>query len=287
MLAVLLLAQAVAQVQDPTAHAHEIAKQLPWARNAMLELRREAGKIGDPALRAAAEAQILAPWLPPETWAFSHLEEARKRLGQPELILPPTKVGDFSAAPGGPCETGHHGYPGGLGVHTLANLQHGRALAAVYQHVYGTQLSNDLLAIAAIWHDSLKAATLPWKEDGSCGPEAIIAGTAAHHVLGLATAFSRHLPKDLIFIIGAAHGEPNLQEVCKWVKAASVIATGKDTDCPDKLPMEGYINHFSDADFPLTVTAWVSYAKKAPQGWARYEALAQDGNDMAFFNLAH
>src|SRR4051812_13373235 len=149
---------------EPAARAREIARQLPWAHDAMLELRREAGKIGDPALRAAAEAQILAPWLPRDTWALTHLDEARKLLGEPDFMLPPADKGDFSSAPGGPCEEGHHGYPGGLAVHSLANLLHARALAGIYQHLYGVQLSNDRLAIAAIWHDSMKSATLPWKD---------------------------------------------------------------------------------------------------------------------------
>jgi hypothetical protein len=290
MLAVLIVAAAATQTPakkpaaplTPAAHALAIARELPWARNAFFEMRREAGKISDPALRAAVEAQILAPWVPQETWALTHLEEARKLLGEPELTLPPPGSGDFAAAPGGPCEDGHHGYPGGLGVHTLANLLHARALAGVYQHVYGVDLHGDSLTVAAIWHDSMKSATLPWKEDGSCGPEAKIAGTAAHHVLGLAAAFSRHLPKELIFIIGSAHA-PDLAQVCKWVKAASIIAVGHDTDCLTKLPEEAYVNHFSDADFPFTVTAWTSYAAKAPKGWERFDALLQDGNDVAFF----
>jgi len=292
MLATLFLAAAAAaptpakpapgKPLDPPAHARAIAKELNWALNAMFEVRREAGKISDPALRAAVEAQILAPWIPHETWAFTHLDEARKLLDEPELALPPPDKGDFAAAPGGPCEEGHHGYPGGLGVHTLANLLHARALAGVYQHVYGLDLSNDLLTTAAIWHDSMKSVTLPWKEDGSCGPEAKIAGTPAHHVLGLAAAFSRHLPKELIFIIGSAHA-PDLVQVCKWVKAASIIALGHNTECLKKLPAEAYVNHFSDADFPFTVNTWTSYAAKAPKGWERYDSLLQDGNDVAFY----
>jgi hypothetical protein len=266
---------------DPAQRAREISRQLPWAHDALLELRREAGKIGDPALRAAAETQILAPWVPRETWALSHLDEARKLLGEPDLTLPPPDKGDFAAAPGGNCEDGHHGYPGGLAVHSLANLLHGRALAGVYQHVYGVHLSNDWLALAAIWHDSMKAVTLPWKEDGSCGPEATIAGTGAHHVLGLAAAISRHLPKELVFVIGSAHST-DLVQVCKWVKAASIIAVGHDTECLGRLPAEAYANQVSDGDFPYTTTTWTSYVAKAPKGWERFDALILDGNDVAF-----
>ena len=182
-----LLLVLAAAAQEPAARAREIAVRLPFAYRAYLELRREAGAIGDPALRAAVEAQILAPWLPPEAWAYGHLAEARTALGDPGLELPPPRKGDFLAAPGGDCEDGgHHGYPGGLAVHTLADLLAARGLANEYRHVYGADIHADQLTAAAIWHDSLKASTLPWRSDGSCGPEPRIAGTQAHHVLGLA-----------------------------------------------------------------------------------------------------
>ncbi|HEY2030210.1 MAG TPA: hypothetical protein VGH20_13480 [Myxococcales bacterium] len=268
--------------RDPAKRARQIARGLPWANDAMLELRREAGKIEDPGLRAATETQILAPWMPRETWALAHLQEARKLLGDPGLTLPPPDQGDFAAAPGGECETGHHGYPGGLAVHALANLLHGRALAILDRHLYKTEASMDFLAAAAIWQDSMKAATLPWKPDGSCGPEAAIAGAPAHVVLGLATAISRHLPKELLFVIGSA-GSTDLAQVCRWVKAASILAVGHDTECLAKLPLEAYLMNAANASVPLAVAAWTSYVRDAPRGWARFDALLQDGNDVAFY----
>jgi hypothetical protein len=264
--------------------ARQIAKQLPWAHDAMLELRREAGKIQDPALRAAAEAQLLAPWLPREAWARTHLDEARRRLGDPDLTLPAEDRGDFAAAPGGACEGGHHGYPGGLAVHALTGLLHARDLAGAYRHVYGLKLSQDQLALAAIWHDSMKAGTLPFRADGSCGREPSIAGAPAHHVLGLAAAILRHLPKDLVFVIGSAHGA-DLAQVCKWVRAASILAKGEETACIAKLPSEAYVIAASaDADEPFATAAWAAYCAKAPRGWERYEALREDGNDLAFYD---
>jgi len=279
----ILLLLAAALVPSPAQKAREIALALPVAHNAFLELRREAGAISDPALRAAVEAQILAPWLPPEAWAYAHLDEARKLLKEPQLALPPPHQGDFLAAPGGNCEDGHHGYPGGLPVHSLANLLHARALAQTYRHIYGLELRNDFLVTAAIWHDSLKAATLPWRAEGSCGPEAKIAGTPAHHVLGLASAFLRHLPKELIFVIGAAHStDPKL--ICQWMVAASIIADGVTTECHGPGPIEAFVNNFADADHPLTLLTWQRYVATAPKGWERFEALKQDGNDLLLFN---
>jgi hypothetical protein len=267
-------------VSDPTAHAREVARNFKFAHEAMLELRREAGAISDPALRATVEAQILAPWLPEEAWAYAHLAEARKLLGEPELTLPPPRKGDFGAAPGGPCEDGHHGYPGGLAVHSLANLLHARALAAIYRHVYKTQIDDTALTVAAIWHDSLKAVTLPFRPDGSCGPEPKIAGTPAHHVLGLAAGILRHLPKDLLIMIAAAHGP---DKACDWLQAASIIATGEKTSCfPPRI--EAYITHLADADYELTGLAWKRYVEKAPKGWERYEALQADGNELLLFS---
>jgi hypothetical protein len=263
-------------------HARDVARKLPFAHEAMLELRREAGAIPDPALRAAVETQILAPWLPPEAWAYAHLAEARKLLGEPDLVLPPPRKGDFAAAPGGPCETGHHGYPGGLAVHSLANLLHARALAQVYRHVYKVEIDDTLLVAAAIWHDSLKAATLPWSADGSCAEEPKIAGTPAHHVLGLAAGILRHLSKDLLITIAAAHAP---DKACDWLQAASILATGEKTSCPP-LRIEAYVTHFADADYALTGTAWKRYVEKAPKGWARYEALKADGNELLLFNRA-
>src|ERR1700682_4999556 len=151
----------------PAARAREVATKLKFAHDAMLEWRREAGAIEDPALRAAVEAQILTPWLPAETWAYAH--------PQPGVELPPPRKGDFAAAPGEVCEDGHHGYPGGLAVRSLANLLHARALAQVYRHVYSVEPQHDWLVAAAIWHDSLKAGTPPRRADGSCGPGGTVA----------------------------------------------------------------------------------------------------------------
>jgi len=251
-----VLALLIAVALDPAAHAREVARGFPFARNAMLEVRRAAAAIGDPALRAAVEAQILAPG--------ASLK----------------KAGDFAVAPGGNCQGGHHGYPGGLAVHTLATLLHARALAQVYERVYQTKLRDDWLVTAAIWHDSLKAATLPWREDGSCGPEAEIAGTGEHHVLGLAAALLRHLPKELIAVIASAHG----LSICPWLSEAERIASVEPGACPAKLPIEAYVLHFADSDYPLTGAAWSDYAERAPKGWERYEALKADGNELLFFS---
>jgi hypothetical protein len=273
----------LAATQAPAARAREVATHLPFAYSAYLEVRREAGAIGDPALRSAVEAQLLAPWLPPEAWAYAHLAEARKLLGDSKLELPPPKKGDFLAASGGNCEDGHHGYPGGLAVETLANLKAARGLAADYRQVYGVDLHADQLTAALLWHGSLKAATLPWRSAGSCGPEPEIAGAPAHHVLGLAAGILRHLPSDLLYVIAAARS-PDPKLICAWLEAASIVADGEKMTCPTRQTVEAFIHHFAASQSELAALTWARYVARAPKGWARYDALMQDGNDVLLFS---
>jgi len=275
----------LAAAQDPAARARDLATRLPAAYSAFLELRRDAGAIGDPALRAAVEALILAPWLPQEAWAYGHLADARRMLDDPKLELPPPRKGDFLASSGGDCDGpgAHHGYPGGLAVHTLSVLRAARGLASDSKRVYGVDPHTDQITVAAIWHDALKAATLPWRSDGSCGPEARIAGAPAHHVLGLTTAILRHLPDDLLTVIAASHS-PDPQQICSWLQAASILAEGRKMACPSRQTVEAFLQHQADSDGPLTSLSWSLYIARAPKGWARFEALIADGNDVLLFS---
>ena len=288
--------------KDPAARALAVAGKLAAARHALRESRRAAAEIKDQPLRAAVEAQLAAPWLPESAWAYDHLEAADERLHAAGLlaadvklaaILPRPGRGSFASAPGGPCPHGHHSYPGGLSVHSWTNLLHARGLAAAYKDSYGVLLDDDLLVAAALWHDTLKAVTLPWDADGNCpATEPKLAGTALHHPLGIAAALLRRLPVPLLWVIAAAHAPitaENLDAVCGWIRAAGIIAKGdeKAAPCPslDKSakppPAESYVSHFADADFPFTVPVAIWYAAQTPSGWARYEGLAQDGSDVA------
>ena len=284
------------------ARALEVAGQLTVARHALREARRAAAELKDLPLRSAVEAQLAAPWLPESAWAYAHLGEAEAKLRAAGLLgdgvqlaalLPKPGTGAFASAPGGPCPSGHHAYPGGLAVHSWANLLHARGLAAAYQDAYGVKLDDDLLVAGALWHDTLKAATLPWDAEGNCpAAEPQLAGTALHHPLGIAAAILRRLPVPLVWVIASAHAPitaDKLGAVCGWIRAAGVIAKGdeKALPCPSlgldakPVPAEAFINHFADADFLFTgaVSAW--YAAQTKTGWARYQGLAQDGSDVA------
>jgi len=281
MLALLLLFAAA-----PAERAKDVAARLPIARSAMREVHLAAAAISDQPLRAAVEAMVMAPWLPPESYAVAHPAEAERMLQEAGLLegrlqLPPQR-GSFQAACGGD----HHAYPGGLSVHAWAAVLHARGLAAAYQQVYGVKLRDEWLVAAALWHDALKAATLPWRDDATCGPEPRIAGTGAHHVLALAAAIVRRLPDGLVLTIASAHApvfEAGAKQVCGFLRAASIIANGKlpAAACPASAPPEAFAMNTADADDPLTTTVGSWYAERAPKGWERFEALIQDGSDVA------
>jgi hypothetical protein len=286
MLVLLLLLAAA-----PAERAKEVAARLPIARSAMREVHLAAAAIGDQPLRAAVEAMVMAPWLPRESWAVAHPAEAERMLREAGLLegrlqLPPER-GSFQAACGGERQA----YPGGLSVHAWADLLYARGIAEAWQRVYALKLRDDWLVAAALWHDAIKAATLPWRDDATCGPEPRIAGTGAHHVFAIAAAMVRRLPQGLVLTIASAHApvfEDGAKQVCSWLRAASIIADGSPlrTPCPASAPPEAYAMNSADSDYPLTATAARWYAERAPQGWERFEALIQDGSDVAAWSRA-
>jgi hypothetical protein len=270
----------------PDAHARQIADRLPIARTALRELRVLASHIDEPPLRSAVEALMLTPWLPREAWAVSHRGEAEALLRKQGLLegplaLPPER-GSFASA----CAGERAPYPGGLAVRAYADLLHARGIEDAYRRAYGIELRDDWLVAAAIWHDALAAATLPWRDDGTCGPEPRIAGAPAHHVLGIAAAMVRRLPAPAVIVIAATRAPisgDGAAQVCGWLRAASIVARGTPLPyaCPQPgppTPVEAYAAYF--ADEALTGAAWSWYSARTPGGWERFEALLQDGSDL-------
>jgi hypothetical protein len=284
---------------DPAARALALATRIPLARKALRECRREAAAIKDDPLRAAVEAQLQAPWLLPEAFAYGHGAEAEARLRSAGLLaageklsLPPRGRGNFASAPGGPCPSGHHAYPGGLAVLSWTGLLHARSLAADYRAVYGVQLDDGWLVAAALWHGTGMAATLPWHEDGTCGPEPMLAKAPLHHAIGIANAVLRHLPAPLIVAIASTRAPPSPgreKELCGYLQAGSILALGRPdaVPCPSldreaaRPPIEAYLSYVAEADSVFTEPSWGWYQSQVGTGWASFEALEQDGSDVA------
>src|SRR5437868_10867086 len=123
MLALLLLVAV-----PPADRAKDVAARLAIARDAMREIHLAAAAIADPPLRAAVEAIVMAPWLPPEAYAVAHPAEAERMLREAGLLegklqLPPQR-GSFQAACGGIDQP----YPGGMAVHAWAELVRARGI---------------------------------------------------------------------------------------------------------------------------------------------------------------
>ena len=282
MLALLLLVAI-----SPADRAKDVASRLVVARSAMREIRLAAAAISEPPLRAAVEAIVMAPWLPPEAYAVAHPAEAERMLREAGLLegklqLPPQR-GSFQAACGGIDQP----YPGGMAVHAWAELVRARGIGDSYQRVHGAKLRDDWLVAASLWHDALEATTLPWRDDASCGPEQQIAGAGAHHVFGVATAMLRHLPEGIVLTIAGAHPgalDANGGAVCDWIRAGSILANGRapsNACSAANLPFEAYVMSLAESDRPLASAAWSWYAARTPGGWQRFEALIQDGSDIA------
>ena len=282
MLALLLLLAI-----SPADRAKDVAARLVVARSAMREIHLAAAAISEQPLRAAVEAIVMAPWLPPEAYAVAHPAEAERMLREAGLLegklqLPPQR-GSFQAACGGSDQP----YPGGMAVHAWAELVRARGIGESYQRVHGVKLRDDWLVAASLWHDALAAATLPWRDDASCGPEERIAGVSAHHVLGISAALLRHLPDGIVLTIASAQPgalDANARAVCDSIRAASIIANGRapsNACSAANLPFEAYVMSLAESDRPLASAAWSWYAAHTPRGWERFEALIQDGSDIA------
>jgi hypothetical protein len=281
MVALLLLA-----VLSPADRAGQVAGRLGIARDAMREIHLAAAAVRDPPLRAAIEAIVMAPWLPPEAYAVAHPAEAERMLREAgflpaKLELPPRR-GSFQAACGGADQP----YPGGLAVRSWTDLLNARGFGESYRRLHGVKLRDEWLVAAAVWHDALGAVTQPWRDDATCGPEQSIAGAPAHHIYGIATAILRHVPEELLLTIASAQPgalEGGTKTVCDWLRAASIIADGKAPGpaCPATFPIEAYAMSIAGADRVLTSTAWSWYAAHTPAGWERFEALIQDGSAVA------
>lgn len=133
----------------------------------------------------------------------------------------------FLATPGS--NGSHHGWPGGLADHIAFNLHVADDLVVRYRQAMDdpTAFDSGTLRAAVLWHDWAKRLVLHWSEEGIVSSESQIAGTLAHHVIGLAEAMARHLPAKMILVQACAHDAPSGDsdpKVIGWLRAAAIIA---------------------------------------------------------------
>ena len=167
----------------------------------------------------------------------------------------------FFSAPGSG-NGGHHGYPGGLAVHTSNNDTSDVNLESQYEAVYGhggtsglprvedehihhasgdLAIDHDVILAAPIWHDWAKPIVFQWNADGTEFAEFNFGGngttdawgaagdsrTGGHHILSLAEAMARGLAPLVVITQASAHAAPTLGnefKVVNWLRAAAIVA---------------------------------------------------------------
>jgi len=257
-----------------TIKAERIAESSPLLVQHLKEIKNEALKIHDKTLRASVLSLLGTPRF---ELARRHQDEAqirkflmdRKLLASsdvaPHEIIPNHTAMPFIAAPASAWFV-HHTYPGGLVMHTLTNLRTSVFLGQNAEHMNHVHVNFDWLRAAPIWHDVAKTLTLEWKPDGSANmSEGTIAGTGAHHILGLAEAMMRELPPDFIVVVASAHSPADtgeaLNQLIGFLQAASIIsgkpfqAAGLTEDgsaLAKPAPLESFLHHLSDHDWVLS-----------------------------------
>lgn len=285
-LSLLLLLPGVVPAPAPAQNAASVdgamarlATASPVARRARREIEREIARLRDPAVRRETRAALLDPGdCIRSRIGFGDAEQARivavlRARGWLDPALPPDRVrnGLFPplmdadgpcphagvpalAAPGGNSGS-HHSWPGGLAVHVAVNLRSGLALADGYRAVEGAAIDRDALAGAILWHDWAKSLVLRWQPDGTTAPELQVAGTGAHHILGLAEAMRRGMPPGQIVAQACAHAAPlgaGLARVQGWVDAAAAIARMEAAPYRVTATPACLISHLSDQNWILS-----------------------------------
>lgn len=166
------------------------------------------------------------------------------------------------AAPGGN-EGSHHDWPGGLVQHEAFNLRNALDLANAYRDQSGLTLDGDTLTAAVIWHDWAKSLVFQWQDDGAETREINIAGTGAHHILGLAETMRRGLPPAVVQVQACAHAAPEEADKAKvenWLRAAAIIArvdAGRYLPANGVWPEECHIHTLSDQNWIVAEPAAV------------------------------
>ena len=119
------------------------------------------------------------------------------------VSLTDTKV-DLERSPGG--RSKHHAYEGGLIQHTEAVTRLALFLCDLVEEVYGGQVDRDVVVVAALLHDLMKAPTYEEREDGTYSWSSL--GERLDHLsLIIAELYSRGFPLDVIHAVAAHHAE--------------------------------------------------------------------------------
>lgn len=207
---------------------------------------------------------------------------------------------------------GHHGYPGGLAVHTWLNLRHAWALVDLYRDEYEMWVDRDLVTAAVICHDVLKAWTNQywplWNEKTGqfAVPPQVEAGApyaawgayglmGHHNALVASELMYRKAPASLVFA-ALSHvdqalddrrqgfrrstdetWERTIEDAFRWledVEPGAAEPYRRLYDAGEWKTLEAGINFLADADWNLTQGRATPLADKAFDRFASRYRLA-------------
>lgn len=216
------------------------------------------------------------------------------------LVFPPVPADagalSFLVAPGSKYN-GHHGYPGGLATHVAGNVAITLGMVDAYEQIYGMTPLHDIALAGQLLHDNMKPWVFQWQADGACLPEGTIAGTGAHHVLGVAEAWHRGLPAPALRALASAHAAYSDKEdkpgPAQWIKAAAIMLDrdpvaeqilDAEGAMPQPLSVEQFVVHLGDGDWVFTGHA-ATGARRALEavGQARF-GFAKEAINTAPYN---
>ncbi len=274
----------------------DVAQASPRTRSAAHNVREAAREMKQRDLRQAVGSMLDNP--------------------APSLLGATSSYEAFQAAAGGGW-AGHHGYPGGLAVHTWLNLRQAWGLVDVYRDEYEMYVDRDLVTAAVICHDILKAWTNQFwpewsRETGQFHVPVEVApggayaawgayGLMGHHnALMAAELMYRKAPARLVFA-ALSHvdqaldtrdrgprrstdetWERTLEDAFKWVDAADPELSKpyrRIYEAGAWRSLEAGINWLADADWNLTQGRATPWADQAFAIFARTYGLEPGSRD--------
>lgn len=258
----------------------DVAFAAPRVRAAARNVREAAKEIKDRELRRAVGSLLDNP--------------------APTLLGATSSFTAFQVGAGGGWR-GHHGYPGGLAVHTWLNLRHAWALVDLYRDEYEMWVDRDLITAAVICHDVLKAWTNQYWPDWNdkngqfSVPPQVASGApfgawgayglmGHHNPLVASELMYRKAPPRLVFA-ALSHvdqalddrqqgfrrntdetWERTIEDAFRWVEDVDVEAARpyrREYDAGEWRTLEAGINFLADADWNLTQGRATPLADKA------------------------
>jgi hypothetical protein len=203
------------------------------------------------------------------------ISDVPKFLDYRNLIAKQDRPLSFLTAPGSRIHD-HHSYPGGLVLHTAADIEFGLGMARVYEEIYHLEIDKEILIVALTLHDIAKVSVYPWNSQGEYPDEIQIAGTGCHHILSISEAIRREFPLPIIKAMAFCHNRvvPPETGLKRFLEAAYLLADlAYPEDIELRIQLEDWLCLLADSDWPLSSWAMKQNISHQPSGFHPLEFL--------------